>query len=350
MMKWSWKLGRLWGVDVYVHATFGLLMAFVLLSRGMAGGGLAAGVSGLLFLTLLFTSVLFHEFGHSLAARRYGIRTRHITLLPIGGVAELERMPEKPRQELVVALAGPAVNVAIAAVLAAGALLGGGLTTDGLVGRLLTANVFLVLFNLLPAFPMDGGRVLRALLASRIDYVRATKYAAVTGQAMAALFGVVGLFGNPLLLFVALFVWLGASHESRAVEWRHSLRGVPVERAMLTDFRTLAPGDPLSRAADLIVRSSQREFPVEDEGRVVGMLTLAELAGGLGSSGSAARVADFMRRTDATVETGEMIDDVLERLHGTELPAVAVTRRGRIVGLVTPENVAEFMSLRRALA
>src|SRR5581483_5320297 len=214
---WSWKLGRIAGIDVYVHATFALLLLWVGFVNYAPRQSLADALAGLAFILCLFAVVVLHELGHALTARRYGIKTRDITLLPIGGVARLERMPSDPTQELLVALAGPAVNVVLAgllfAVLAArgwavGSVeqLAAELSTFGgnLLLQLFVANVFLALFNLLPAFPMDGGRVLRALLAMRMDYVKATRIAAGVGQMMAVLFGIVGLLGNPFLLIIAL--------------------------------------------------------------------------------------------------------------------------------------------------
>src|SRR5690606_39190809 len=246
-----------------------------------------------------------HEFGHALTARRYGIGTRNITLLPIGGLAQLERMPDEPVEELWVALAGPAVNVVIAVVLGvvgfvtetpggpgAGELAGG-----SLVERLMIVNVMLVLFNLLPAFPMDGGRVLRALLAMRMPYAQATRVAANVGQGMALFFGLVGLFANPFLIFIALFVWIGAGQEAAQTEMRSVLGGVPLEQAMLTDSRTLAPDDTLARAVELLLAGTQQDFPiVDDGGDVHGILTRADLLTALARQEQVAPVAGVMRR------------------------------------------------------
>jgi Zn-dependent protease len=229
--------------------------------------------------------VLLHEYGHALAARKYGIATRDITLLPIGGLARLERMPDKPSQELVVALAGPLVNVIIAAGLFLGLTLTGTwqplaslTTTSGnLLERLLAVNVFLVLFNLLPAFPMDGGRVLRSLLALQLDYARATRIAARIGQGMAFVFGFIGLFTNPMLLLIALFVWVGAAQEAAAAEMKASFTGVTVREAMLTDFKVLAPENTLGDATRLILAGSQQDFPVLSNGQFGGMLGHTQL-------------------------------------------------------------------------
>ena len=226
------RLGAPFGIPVYLHWTFLALLGFVAISQTIASGSLAAAFGGVLFVSVIFACVVLHEFGHALAARRYGIGTRDVTLLPIGGVARLERMPEDPRQELVVALAGPAVNVAIAGLLGIWLFLTGFATADGLsltggsfAARLLSVNLALVAFNMLPAFPMDGGRVLRALLAQRTSYVQATDLAATIGRGMAVLFGIAGLLWNPMLILIALFVWFGAGQEAAMVRSRAAFGG-----------------------------------------------------------------------------------------------------------------------------
>jgi Zn-dependent protease len=221
-MSWSWRLGRIAGIDVYVHATFLLLLGWEALRHYRAHGDPAEVIGGLFFILVLFGIVALHELGHAMAARRYGIGTRDITLLPIGGVARLVRVPRDATQELVVALAGPAVNVVFAAVIYLVLALGRGPLPfgealdvgGGFLDRLFWMNVSLAVFNLLPAFPMDGGRVLRAVLAMRLDYARATQVAASVGQAMALLLGFWGLIYDPFLVFIALFVWLGAAEEA----------------------------------------------------------------------------------------------------------------------------------------
>ena len=313
-MKGSLKLGRILGINVYVHLTFFLLLGFLGVAHGMSGRSLEAALTGLLFFTGLFACVLLHEYGHALAARKYGIATRDITLLPIGGVARLERMPDKPSQELVVALAGPLVNGIIAAGLFLGLTLTGTwqplaslTTTSGnLLERLLAVNVFLVLFNLLPAFPMDGGRVLRSLLAMRLDYARATRIAARIGQGMALVFGFLGLFTNPMLLLIALFVWVGAAQEAAAAAMKASFTGVTVRDAMLTDFRALSPQDSLGDVTKLLLAGSQTDFPVADGGRVVGILDHAALFEALRERGDLAPVGDVMRSAYRHVAGGSI--------------------------------------------
>lgn len=357
-MTWSWKLGEVRGIGVYVHATFLILIAFVVVSHWSAGHSPGKTLEGVGFVLAAFGCVVLHEFGHALMAARYGIKTRDITLLPIGGVARLERMPEEPLQELWVALAGPAVNVAIAAAILAwlglttslgppGDL---GVTSGPLLERLVAVNVGLVVFNMLPAFPMDGGRVLRALLATRLDYAHATQIAASVGQAMALLFALVGFFTNPVLIFVAFFVWIGAAQEASLVAMKAALGGIPVRRAMMTDFRTLRAGDTLQRAIDLVLAGPQQDFPVVGDAGVEGVLVSRDLMAALQRSGPDAPVGEAMRRDFLTLEANEMLDAALARVHAAEsCPTAPVVHRGALVGLLTEDNVGEFLLIMSAL-
>ena len=356
-MKWSLKVGRILGIDVYIHATFLILLVFVGMAYWQVGQSLQAAIVGILFFLALFLCVLLHEFGHALVARRYGIATRDITLLPIGGLARLERMPEKPAQELRVALAGPAVNVVIAGVLAACLTATGdwqpvsalGVAQGGMLERLFLINVFLFVFNMLPAFPMDGGRVLRALLAMRMDFAEATRVAAAIGQGMALFFGMVGLFSNPMLVFIAFFVWIGAAHEARSVEARSVLHGHRVREAMLTDFRTLSRGDTLADAVRLLLSGSQHDFPVIENGRPVGMLLRTDLFQALQERGDAAAVVDIMRTPCTQAEDTEDLEGILPRVQEQQCSTVPVMRDGALVGLLTTENIGEFVMIRTAL-
>ena len=356
IMTWSWKLARIAGIDVYVHATFLMVVAWIALVYWNESQSLSAVVEGVGFILTLFACVVLHEYGHALTARQYGIKTRDITLLPIGGLARLERMPEEPVQELWVALAGPAVNVVIALLLFGWLQASGlwepvdrlGVATGGFIERVMFANVFLAGFNLLPAFPMDGGRVLRALLATRMEYTRATQRAALIGQGMAMLFGFIGLQGNPTLIFIALFVWIGAGQEASMVQMKSALGGIPVRRAMLTHFRTLTPESTLGDAADLILSGSQQDFPVVDNGHIEGILTRSDLLTALTRSGRNASVRENMRRECPTAEASEMLEAVLARLQGHDCHTVPITERGALIGLVTMDNVGEFLMIQAA--
>jgi Zn-dependent protease/predicted transcriptional regulator len=356
-MKWSWKIGQYRGIGVYIHSTFLILIGFIVLSHWSAGSSVGKTLEGVGFILSLFACVVLHEFGHALMAARCGIKTKDITLLPIGGLARLERMPDDPIQELWVALAGPAVNVVIAAGLFAWLQFSATLapleqltvTSGPFLERLMIVNVSLVVFNMLPAFPMDGGRVLRALLATQMEYTRATQIAAHIGQAMALLFGFLGFFFNPFLMFIALFVWIGAAQEASMVQMKSSLGGIPVARAMITEFHSLAPNDPLSHAVDLILAGSQQDFPVVVDHRVVGILMRQDLFEGLTRRGPQALVADSMQTEFETVETGEMLETAFRRLQSCQCHTVPVLRRGILVGLVTMENVGEFVAIQAAI-
>jgi Zn-dependent protease len=355
-MKWSVKIGRLAGIDVRMHLTFLLLLLWVaFVERAQQHTGAAILVSVLFTIAVFFTVVL-HELGHALVARRYGIRTREIILLPIGGVSRLERMPEDPRRELNVAIAGPAVSLGIAVVLflvlRGGALIGvpwgeaPGATR--FLWRLMWVNVSLAAFNLVPAFPMDGGRVLRAALATRMPYARATLWAARLGQGLALALGLIGLFASPLLIFIALFVWMGAAQEGYEAQIRDGLEGIPARSAMETDFKSLAPADPLSHAAELVLAGAQQDFPVLEDGALVGVLTRQGLLRALAENGASGPVGGAMDRAFETADPSEMLSDVLPRVQGAEVRTVPVVRDGRVVGLLTPENIADYLAIQAA--
>jgi len=356
-MKWSWKLTRLAGIDVYVHATFFILIAWIGLSYWQAEGSLAAVISGIGFILALFACVVLHELGHALAARRYGIRTRHITLLPIGGVAALERMPDDPKQEIAVAAVGPAVNLVIALGLWLWLTVSNvlvpvvqlSLTGGPFLERLMAVNIMLSVFNLLPAFPMDGGRVLRAVLAMRMDRNQATRVAASVGQGLALWLGFMGLFYNPFLIFIALFVWIGAAAEAGSEQIKSTLSGMAVGRAMLTDFKTLSPDEPLNRAIELTLAGSQKEFPVLVESVTVGVLTQTDLLKGLQAQGEQARVGDWMQREVQSAELDEPLEKVLERLQSCQCRLLSVTEAGRLAGIVNLDNIMELIRIQTAL-
>lgn len=356
-MNWSWRLGKIAGIDLYVHFTFLILLGWVAISHYLQNGSVADAALGLGFILSLFAIVVLHELGHALAARYFGIQTRDITLLPIGGVARLEKMPDKPLQELVVALAGPLVNIVLAGLLFLWLQLGPGLQSieqasqvgGSFRAQLFWVNVSLAAFNLLPAFPMDGGRVLRALLALRMDYVRATQIAASIGQSLALVLGFAGLFSNPFLVFIAFFVWLGAAEEASLVQIRSALSGIPVSRAMITEFRTLAPGDPLDLAASHVLAGFQQDFPVTENGQLVGILTRSALIAGLAEKGATATVGEKMQTDFQTLSPGEMLESVLPRLQESPLQALPVLRDGELVGILNAENLGELLMIREAI-
>ena len=354
-MGWSLGLGKIAGIRVQVHFTFLIFMAWIVLSGLIAGKTQQVVLANAVFMLGLFACVVLHEFGHALTAKHYGILTKDITLLPIGGVARLERMPEDPRQELWVALAGPAVNVVIAAALWTWLYITRGgmnlpgidLATGSFAERILLVNISLVVFNMLPAFPMDGGRVVRALLATRMEYTRATQIAANLGQGIALLFGLVGFFYNPMLMFIALFVWIGAAQESSMVLMKSALGGIPVSAAMMTTFETLAPGDTLEHVSRLILNGAQQDFPVLNGDQVVGVVTRDGLLKALAQKDDPA-VSEIMHRDVVFADASEMLEKALQRLQTSGCPTLPVLRDRKLAGLLTAENLGEFLMIQGA--
>lgn len=357
-MRWSIDVARISGITVRVHTTFILLLIWIGVAHYLDGGWIAA-LQGLAFIVAIFGSVLLHEFGHAFAARRYGIDTPDITLLPIGGVARLERLPERPMEELVVAVAGPLVNVAIAAVLLAGLFLTGRsefLQSFDLIGgeffaQLLFINVWLVVFNLIPAFPMDGGRILRSLLATRLGFVRATNVAASVGQGFAFLFVLLGFFSNPMLIFIGLFVYMGAAGEASSAQLRDFVQAVPVASVMLTDVRALYEDTRLGDAVEALLRGTQREFPVVDrEERVVGMLCREDVIKALHGHGPHVPVDRVMQANVPVLNRADMLHRVFPRMQAGNYTALAVTDHDDVlVGLLTRDNLAEVMMVESAM-
>lgn len=358
-MRWSIPLGRLLGVEIRLHLTFFLLLAWDA-HRSYLAGGRPLLLFSLVFVPALFACVVAHEFGHILVARRFGLVTRDIILSPIGGIARLEGMPERPREEILIAVAGPAVTLALAAALGAATLATrGGLRLDdlsplstALLPKLMAVNVWLLVFNLLPIFPMDGGRVLRALLAKRYGLADGTRRATRVAQVLAGFMVALGVFGaNLILVVIGGFIFLAGEAEARAVEFRAAGRGVTAEQMMVTRFITLKVFDTLERAATLLLAGEQREFPVVDNlGRVEGMLTRDALIRGLATFGPGATVEQAMVRPVASLAPGASFDAALEQLRSSGLPALPVVDvAGRLAGLLTWDNVADLVLVRQSL-
>ncbi len=353
---WSWRLTRVFGIDVYVHQTFFLLVAFMALSSLLGGQGLAAMLRGLLLLGAVFASVVVHEFGHALMARRFGVRTWDITLLPIGGLARLEKMPERPSEQLSVALAGPAMNVAIALVLFVLVTLLGlragvdsiGFTGSSFLTQLMWLNLLLAGFNLLPGYPMDGGRVLRALLAMHMAPETATQIAARVGQGVAVAFGIIGLFVSPFLVLIGVFVWLGAQAEHEFSAVKVALGGLSVREGMITDFQSLSPHDRLSRAVELTLGGFQQDFPVVEGDRLIGVLTHSALLRGLSERGADIPVLQIMRGQPDTASPDDALGGVLSRMHQGGIRALVVVEHREIVGLLTVGNIGELLAFEAA--
>lgn len=352
-MKWSFRIATLAGIEVRIHVTFLLLLGFYAWIY-YADGGLQAAVNGVAFTLLIFLCVLLHEFGHAFAAKRFGIRTPDITLLPIGGVARLERMPANPQQELVIAIAGPAVNVAIAIVILL--LTGGALPWHGfdlvdlaggsLLENLLSVNLLLVGFNLIPAFPMDGGRVLRALLAIQMPYVAATQAAARVGQVIAVLFAIsymTSFFGGPLLMFIAFFVFVGAQQELAYARFREAVQSLRVGQAMITRFHALPVSLKAGAIAATLAESTQNIFPfVDEQFHLYGIASREQLRQASQELPPEAPASSIARKPP-TVNPGTGFSEALELLQKSAEPILPVVNAsGQIVGLVGIGQLAEL--------
>ncbi|TIV01571.1 MAG: site-2 protease family protein [Mesorhizobium sp.] len=358
-MGWSLNLGTIAGTTVRVHFTFLLLLVWIWLTHYRIGGTPAAW-EGVAFIIAVFACVVLHEFGHIAAARYFGIGTPDITLFPIGGVARLERMPEEPGQEFVIAVAGPLVNVAIAALIFA--LLGGSAGVEQMAGiedprmnflaRLAGVNVFLVLFNMIPAFPMDGGRILRAALAARLSWSRATQIAAAIGQGLAFVFGFVGLFYNPLLIFIGIFVYLAAAAEAQNAQIREVATSVLVGDVMITEFARLERSATLDEAIEMLLATTQHDFPVTDSaGHLKGLVTRNDMIRTLKEKGPAEPVASAMRSDIPKIHHRKSLEESLRLMQQADVPAVAVVDNSdRLVGLMTHETIGEMLMVRSAVS
>jgi Zn-dependent protease/CBS domain-containing protein len=363
MMAGSFKIGRAFGVDVKVHWSFFLLLAFFGYLAFRDSGSLISALITVGIVVALFFCVLLHEFGHSLVAIRLGSEVQDITLLPIGGLARMKTLPERPIDEVKVAVAGPLVNVVLAPIFFGLALLFGGdlsAPTDIISGVRSTGQVFaalgfinvaLVIFNMIPAFPMDGGRVLRGLLATRLGPVRATDISSTIGQGFAILFILVGFLSqNFLLAIVGFFVFLGASGEAQLVRQREQMRGLTVSDVMGTKGRTetVTPYHNFGQVLDSVIHGYQEDFPVVDEeGNLVGIITRSEIMAAAHSPDRYATVRDLMKTEFPTISPdADLFTDGNRVLQESGLRALPVVKDGNLVGMLTVDDVGQAALLR----
>jgi Zn-dependent protease len=350
-MGWSLTIGHVAGTAIRLHFTFLLFLAWIGISDYMSRGT-AAALDSVSFIILLFACVALHEFGHIFMARRFGVRTPEVILSPIGGIANMERIPDVPVQELLVAVAGPMVNVVIALLLMAGFgisiadLQGLNFDTATLAQRLALVNVTLVVFNAIPAFPMDGGRVLRAFLAMGMGNAKATELAARIGQGFAFLFVLLGLFYNPILMLVGVFIYFAAASEEQTAAFAAFAKDLHVRDAMEPTPVSLPRDASLQAAVDALLSSPQRDFPVVDEAsRAVGMLDRDAMLAALRDRGPQTPVSDVMRETQPMTADRSLVE-AFNVMRSRGVRAEAVTDgSGLVIGLLTVENVAEMMMI-----
>lgn len=354
-MNKSWNLGQVFGIDLKIHPTFIILLIWVGFSTLLSGGSLTAMLNDLLFILALFVCVVLHELGHALMAKRFDISTDDITLLPIGGVARLERMPEDPKQELLVAGAGPAVNVVISGIIIGGLLLTGSFTNpldlsaflDNFWLQLLAANILLVVFNLIPAFPMDGGRVFRALLSSKMDHVKATRIAANVGRGFAVLMGIAGFFYNPWLILTAIFVWSGAGAEAHSVEVKAGVKGLVARDAMISQFYQVEANQPLAAVFQLSMETGQHNIPVTSNDHFLGIIRRADLLNALNRLGNRSPAYAAMGVETEGIKPETPLSSVLTKFTNSQVLPVLEERK--LIGLITPESIKQRMWLNQRM-
>jgi Zn-dependent protease len=357
-MKNALYLGAVSGIRVYVHWTFLILIGWIVFSNLGKGSSVNEILWSVIFILTIFACVTLHELGHALAAKRFNIKTRDITLLPIGGVAQMESLPEKPKEELIVALAGPAVNILIFIVLyfttqqqispETLTRLEPGIGPGNFLFALMFVNLWLALFNLIPAFPMDGGRVFRALLAFRMNRNRATQIAANLGQFLAVGFIFAGLFYNPFLVFIGLFVFLGAQAEAEQTKTQSLLRGYTVGDALLEESPTIEYNATIGMAADQLLKSQNKHFVVDRAGITEGAIGRDEIIRALEELGEEAPVGRAMRKDVLYLSPEMPIEEAWKKMQEQNQPFALVTSGGKLVGALDLDNIVEFVMIRSA--
>jgi Zn-dependent protease/predicted transcriptional regulator len=355
-MRWSVPIGRVSGITLRLHVTFLLFLAFIGYGGFIEGGWSGAGWA-LAMLISIFACVVLHELGHSLVAQQLGVQVKSITLLPIGGVAGLRNIPEQPWHEIAITVAGPMVNVVIACLLLPFTGLPSHLLfiemphdMRGLLLTLAQSNIMLFLFNCIPAFPMDGGRLLRALLALVIPYRRATAVAAAIGQGLAIVFVLVGLKMSSLwLIIIGAFIFMAAEGEERMVRIRSLLHDLDVEEVMSRDFAVLSPDDPASRGTELIYQTGQDDFPVVENDHLVGIVTRPKLVEVMNAHGADAPVREAMNQDVFVVSPHEKVSRVYEEIIGDGNVSAVVMDDGKLVGVLSPENISRYLLVQSSI-
>jgi Zn-dependent protease/predicted transcriptional regulator len=354
----SLKLGKLFGIPVSIHWTFLLLLIWIFGSSLYKGSSIESALWSVAYILILFICVFLHELGHALMAKRYGITTRSIVLLPIGGVASLEKIPSEPKKEIAVALAGPAVNLVISGGLLVYHLLAGfpeieagtafRLQASTLPFMVMIANLFLGGFNLLPAFPMDGGRVLRALLATRMNRERATATAFKIATVFAVIFALYGLFNNPFMVFIALFIFLGARGEYASVRTEFFISGFTAKDALMTKYTVLKADTPLSEAVSLLLSGQETRFLVEKDDSISMVLTKTDIIRGLDEHGKESPIANSASTLTFSAPSDMPMQELLEKMRREDVSLVPIMEYGEIIGVVDIDNISEFQLIRMA--
>ncbi|WP_367754210.1 M50 family metallopeptidase [Flavobacterium sp. WC2430] len=356
-MKGSFKLGKVAGIDLFVHWTFSLLLAFIIFMNYRSGYKAVQIMWSIAFILTIFLTVVLHELGHAIAAKRYGIKTKDITLLPIGGLARLEKLPEKPIEELIVAFAGPMVNLFLALITSffvaipeneevLMAQLSVGINADNFFLNFLIVNIALALFNLIPAFPMDGGRILRAILAFKFQRHTATKIAARIGQLLAMGFIFLGFFSNPFLIFIGFFVIMGAQMETEYTASKYLLKGYTVRDVLMKQYQTIDAYEPIKSAISLLLDSQSKIFLITDNDEPVGTLNRDQIIIALSRSGENTPIINAMNKNLVFLNIDTLLGDIFELVYHNKSNLMLVMENNKLVGTLDTENLLEFILIK----
>lgn len=356
-MKGTLKLGKLAGIDLFIHWTFSLLIVFIVFTSFRNGYNLVQTLWTILFILCIFITVVMHELGHAFAAKNYGIKTKDIILLPIGGLARLEKLPEKPIEELVVAFAGPLVNIVLALMTgffvtvpedpaALSAQLSGGVNGANFLLNFFIVNLALAIFNLIPAFPMDGGRVLRALLSFKFKRHIATIIAARIGQILAIGFIFLGFFSNPFLIFIGLFVIMGAQMEAEYTESKYFLKGYKVRDVIMKQYETIDADEPLKTAITLLLDSQSKIFLITEKKEPVGTLNRDQIIMALSQHGENILIRDAMNKNLIFLEVETLLEDIFELVYHNKSNLMLVMENNKLIGTLDTENLIEFLLIK----
>ena len=360
-MKGSLKLGKIAGIGLFVHWTFSLLILFIVYTNYKAGQNSIQILWSVLFILCIFLTVFMHELGHALTAKKFGIKTKDITLLPIGGVAQLERLPEKPSEELMVAFAGPMVNIVLALITSLFinlpntseemvSQLDNGVNAGNFFLNFYLVNIILAFFNLIPAFPMDGGRVLRALLSYKLERHQATKIAARIGQALAIGFVLLGFYSNPFLIFIGIFVFMGAQIESEYTESKYMLKGYKVRDVLMKQYPTIDYNETLETAVKLMLDSQNKHFLVTENGIPMGTLNREQIIAALAKKEGETKLSSIMDRELILLQADNLLEDVFELVYKNKSTLMLVIDDNQLIGTLDTENLLEFILINEVKA
>ncbi|MCK5880258.1 MAG: site-2 protease family protein [Sinobacterium sp.] len=364
-MKWAFKLARIAGIDVYIHYTFFLLVAWFAWRGYGESGLLIDAINGVIFICALFTCVVLHEFGHALTGRKFGVRTSHITLLPFGGIASMEAIPKQPKQEILISLAGPAVNVAIAGIIyvylqLVPAQISQEQMSQGdwpFLVQLLYVNLFLAVFNLIPAFPMDGGRVLRGLLAIKLEYSTATLWASRVGKFFAAAFVAYGVAsGNTMLIIIGVFIFMGATSENRVVQFNDKVKLISIENIATKNYHYLDDNQTFYAAKQLLENyAEQQVFPVGTAAHLHSFVSGEKLLKAMQAINQdelarytvddIAKMMGSILEPVKTVQADLSINEVVELVGAQPAKLIAVEKEGRVVGILTIQRLLQIAEI-----